>query len=548
MLVAVFFPIVQATIIYGILWVVWKLFRLFVLRSPLDNIPGPKPSSWLFGNLREFQDRQAGWRFREDLGTKWNGVVRIKGVLGEDMLYVFDPKAMHSVLVKDSNMHERHEWSLLFSYLLLGKGLLSTSGIHHRQQRKMLNPLFSIAHMRAVTDIFFQVSYKLRDGLSNEIKQGCEDIDVLNWFGRAALELIGQGGLGYSFDPLVKNVPNTLGDTIKRILPTVGGTMIYKNLLPIVVKIGTPSFRRRLVEMIPLRKLKETTKNVDTITSECQNIYITKKKALLAGDDVLIQQVGEGKDIMSVLLKANMKADESDRLPEDELIGQMSTLVFAAVDTTSSALTRILDLLAMHPEVQDKLRAELKAARENGEITYDTLVDLPYLDAICRETLRLYPPVSIITRGTNGDTILPLSEPIVGVDGQLINEIPVPKGAQVFIGILSSNRNKALWGEDVLEWKPERWLSPSTKELSESRIPGVYSNLMTFGGGGRSCIGFKFSQLEMKTVLSVLIESFKFSHSKDRHKVVWNSAGIAFPSIGYETTTPSMPMHIELVQ
>ncbi|KAL4242915.1 cytochrome P450 family protein [Abortiporus biennis] len=539
-------PIVQATLACGTLWVLWKLFRNYVLRSPLDNIPGPKSSSWLTGNIKEFEDRKLGWDFREDLLNKWNSVVRMRGILGENILYIYDPKAMHSILLKDAGSYEREEWSLTFFQLLFGKGLLATSGVHHRQQRKMLNPLFSIGHMRDMTDIFFRISYKLREGLVNEVKQGREEVDILNWFGRAALELIGQGGLGYSFDPLVKNVPNTLGDVIKSALPTIGGVMILSWLIPIVTKIGTPSFRRRLVDMIPVQKLQETAKNFDTMADECQTIYEQKKSSLLAGDDAVVHQVGEGKDIMSVLLKANMVAAKEDRLPEDELIAQMSTLVFAAVDTTSSALTRIVDLLAMHPEVQNNLRAEIRAAHESGEMTYDKIVELPYLDAICRETLRLYAPAPQITRGTNEDMLLPLSEPIVGVDGQLMKEIPIPKGTQLVIGIVSCNRNKALWGEDALEWKPERWLSPLTKELSDARIPGVYSNLMTFGGGGRSCIGFKFSQLEMKIILSTLVNTFKFSVPKNHDDVVWNFGPVAFPSIGYDTTRPSMPMRIEL--
>ena len=112
-----------------------------------------------------------------------------------------------------------------------------------------------------------------------------------------------------------------------------------------------------------------------------------------------------------------MSASKEESLTEDELLGQMSyessfvlskrsilttnrgyvsysssTLIFAGMDTTSNALSRILYLLATHPEVQDKLRQELAEAREdNGgeDVAYDKLVLLPYMDAICRETMRL---------------------------------------------------------------------------------------------------------------------------------------------------------------
>lgn len=68
-----------------------------------------------------------------------------------------------------------------------------------------------------------------------------------------------------------------------------------------------------------------------------------------------------------------------------------STLIFAAHDTTSSALSRILHLLALHPEAQDRLRAEVTAARaDGGDLSYEQLEALPFLDATVRETLRLY--------------------------------------------------------------------------------------------------------------------------------------------------------------
>ena len=72
---------------------------------------------------------------------------------------------------------------------------------------------------------------------------------------------------------------------------------------------------------------------------------------------------------------------------------------------------------------------------------------------------------------------MPLSEPIAGVDGTELHEIPVPKDTTVVVAIYSANRNKAIWGEDALKWKPERWLSPLPSSVTEAKIPGVYSNL-----------------------------------------------------------------------
>ena len=72
---------------------------------------------------------------------------------------------------------------------------------------------------------------------------------------------------------------------------------------------------------------------------------------------------------------------------------------------------------------------------------------------------------------------MPLSKPIHGIDGTLMNEVFVPRGTLVLTGNWASNTNKELWGEDADQWKPERWLSPLPDALKEARIPGVYSNL-----------------------------------------------------------------------
>ena len=75
------------------------------------------------------------------------------------------------------------------------------------------------------------------------------------------------------------------------------------------------------------------------------------------------------------------------------------------------------------------------------------------------------------------ETVLPLSEPIRGVDGKLIHEIVVPKDTHIFVSINSTNTNPAIWGPDGHEWKPERWLKPLPETVSDAKIPGVYSNL-----------------------------------------------------------------------
>ncbi|RPD54881.1 cytochrome P450 [Lentinus tigrinus ALCF2SS1-6] len=550
--------LLQSAAICGVSWLLWKYFRQLVVRSPLDNIPGPRSQSFLYGNLEQLLHRRDGWGFLRHLTDSYPGVAKLHGPLGHRMLYVFDPVAMHNILVKDQHVFEAPEFFIKSNRLVLGVGLLGTIGEHHRRQRKLLNPAFSIAHMRRMIPIFTAVAHKARV----RDKPAAAELDVLAWTGRTALELIGQAGLGYSFDPLVADSPDDFGDAINAFQPTMTRIQLLRRLVPYVSDFGAPAARRALLALVPspaVQKMKDVS---DTLWRRSKEIYEARKRALEQGDEAVVaQQIGEGKDLMSILLRANMNAAEEDRLPEEELLGQMSTFIFAAMDTTSNALAMTLFLLAQHPEVQEKLRQEiLEASNGGGDLGYDTLVSLPYLDAVCRETLRL----------SRADAVLPLSQPVRGLDGKMMHEIPVPKDTVVVVGLLSSNQNKQVWGEDALEWKPERWLAPLPESVAEAKIPGVYSNLMTFLGGGRACMyarpscpvlllllpslmltnarssGFKFSQLEMKVVLCLLLSKFTFALSPK--PIFWNLSGVRYPSVGDGSTSakPSLPMKVGL--
>ncbi|KAH9046659.1 cytochrome P450 [Lactarius hengduanensis] len=281
----------------------------------------------------------------------------------------------------------------------------------------------------------------------------------------------------------------------------------------------------------------------ETLDSKSRGIYEAKKRLLELGDDATVKQVGNGKDIISLLMRASSAGPEDVQLSEEELVAQMVVFLIAGTDTTSTALSRILHLLALHPDVQDKLRNELKEAHEdNEELTHDQLVSLPFLEAVCRETLRLYPPVPGVMRTTRSDVVLPLSSPIRDVDGCEVHEIFVPKNTNVFVQISNLNRDPSIWGADAAEWKPERWLAPLPQSVTDANIKD-----MTFIGGTRACIGFKFSQLEMKVVLSQIIPAFRFAPTEA--EIVWRFGIIYSPSVKESVGTfhPKLPMIVSRV-
>jgi cytochrome P450 len=173
---------------------------------------------------------------------------------------------------------------------------------------------------------------------------------------------------------------------------------------------------------------------------------------------------------------------------------------------------------------------------------------LPYLDALARETLRLYAPITFLSRTTRKDVVLPLSSPIQSTTGDTISAIPIRSNTNVIIGIAAANRDREIWGDDADEWKPERWLGKGFSEVTRSgeKLPGVYSGMMTFLGGSRACIGFKFSELELKVVISTLIESLEFTPSKTK-EIVWRNSSIQNPVTKDNVDGPSsLPLGVAL--
>ncbi|KAI0044071.1 cytochrome P450 [Auriscalpium vulgare] len=528
------------------------LIALYFLRNKvrqwrLRKIRGPPPESFLAGNMRQLYNPWDGIKFINNVTKTYGRVAKIASSFGEPRFLISDPKACTSILLKDQDSFEETLWFYAVNNSVFGPGLLGTMGSHHRKQRKLLNPVFSIKHMRSMLPIFSSITNQLREVLKAKVAEGSQELDLVEWFGRLALELVSQGGMGYTFNSLdPHDNANEFGHAIKEYSITLSSLVVFRNLYPPLVNTFSSKFLKYAASWVPLESLHRIIHQTEVMYVNSKAVFDEKKTLLGKGDEATVNQIGEGKDIISVLLKANTAALAEDRMPDEEILAQMTTLLFAGTDTTSSALARVFDFLAQHQDVQDRLREELLSYSE-AELGYDELVSLPYLDAVCRESLRLFPPVPLITRSSLVDVSIPLDSPITTADGTLISTLFVPKGTDVVINILGVNRDPAIWGRDAEEWKPERWLAPLPESVEAARIPGVYSNTLTFLGGARACIGFKFSQLEMKVVLSQLIRTFRVRQSKSS-EVVWRMGGILTPSVkGSTTISPTMPMSLEKI-
>lgn len=138
-------------------------------------------------------------------------------------------------------------------------------------------------------------------------------------------------------------------------------------------------------------------------------------------------------------------------MSDQEIMNQISTLLFAGSDTTSLAMAWCLYHLSLNPRIQERLKEELQSLQSIQDMN---LVDkLPFLNAVVQETLRFYPPAHSTIRVAMRDDVIPLSYPIKLRDGTVMHEVPIREGSYVHIPIEGLNTSKDVWGEDALRFE-----------------------------------------------------------------------------------------------
>lgn len=119
---------------------------------------------------------------------------------------------------------------------------------------------------------------------------------------------------------------------------------------------------------------------------------------------------------------------------------------------------------------------------------------MPYLNAVCNETLRLYPTIPITTRTAIRDTTI-------------LNQF-VPKGTNSFIVPWAINRHPDLWGPDAEQFNPSRWIDPDTGRANYMGSASSNYSFSTFLHGPRSCIGERFARAELRALVAAFVGSF----------------------------------------
>ncbi|PWZ25384.1 Cytokinin hydroxylase [Zea mays] len=185
------------------------------------------------------------------------------------------------------------------------------------------------------------------------------------------------------------------------------------------------------------------------------------------------------------------------------MIDECKTFFFAGHETSALLLTWAIMLLATNPSWQDKARAEVASVCGDAPPTADHLPKLTVLQMVINETLRLYPPATLLPRMAFEDITL----------GSGADELRVPKGASLWIPVLAIHHDEAVWGADAHEFRPDRFAPGRARPWAGRFLP--------FASGPRNCVGQAYAMVEAKVVLAMLLASFRFGISDEyRHAPV----------------------------
>jgi cytochrome P450 len=416
----------------------------------------PGPATW--GPWQLLQWIRAPHAMMRSSAARFGDVFTLKSVYGaEPVVFCSDPDGLRLLLGNDAGpaITAPGELNGIFAPLLGPQSVIGLSGDPHRRMRQLLMPPFHGERMRSYETVIRAISQA-------EAKQwsAAAPIEARPAMERISMRVILQAVFGLRRGPRMDRMEERLVDLLQTSTQPLSTALIFVNALQKDLGSWSPWGR-----------------------------FLRKRKAV---DDLLYEEIAErraqpgpsGDDILSLLLDA--RDEEGQPLTDLELRDELLTLLVAGHETTATALSWALYWLATRPEVQQRLRQELLEARTSPDAhpELSTLLKLPYLQAVCNETLRIH-PVGMITFPRRLEAPLTLA-------GH-----PLDAGTVVMGCIFLAHRRPEVF-PDPEHFDPDRF-------LRDSFSPTTF---LPFGGGSRRCIGMAFALFEMKVVLSELVARF----------------------------------------
>ncbi|KAF8509096.1 cytochrome P450 [Gautieria morchelliformis] len=508
-------------------------------------LPGPPPGSWLVGNIPELlrpnEVGDADFAWTQEYGT----AVCTKRTFGRETLFLTDPKALQYVLNTSAYHFPKPPETRATISLNVGKGIVWAEGAQHSRHRKIMNPAFSYSALRGFLPLFHHTAQRTITKLKQYVHENGGSsavVDIPSWLARTTLDAIGIAAFDYQFGAIDEGSDNKLSNAYNNLfvdtnLNRSDSSFVYEAFIGLL-----PQWLVTLAQSVPTKGMRRWHSYMKIARGVAQRLVDRQGTSYAEAKD-------GSKDVMSLLIKANLSEDPKSKLNNEEILAQLTTLFLAGHETTASTTTWALYELSRHPDFQTKIREEIKATRAQAsqrgdrELSVADLDSMPYLLALMKETLRYHPIVSSMLRSAGRDDVIPLATPLKTRTGEIITSIPVSKGQHINISISGYNRLKSLWGDDADQWRPERFLEGVVGNQKTGL--GVFANLATFSSGQRSCIGWRFALIEMQAILIELLENLEFSPPPGNIEIIRGATGLMSPLVkGSSSRSMELPLTI----
>ncbi|WOG90985.1 hypothetical protein DCAR_0310233 [Daucus carota subsp. sativus] len=212
------------------------------------------------------------------------------------------------------------------------------------------------------------------------------------------------------------------------------------------------------------------------------------------------------KNLLNILLDISEDQSREIKLSREHIKAFMLDVFSGATDTSSLTLEWALAQLINHPHIMEKARQEIDTVVGKNKLVEESdITNLPYLQAIVKETLRLHPPGPLVAREASKDCI------VAGYH--------IPAKTRLFLNLWSLGRDTDYW-ENALEFKPERFFLTS-EDIRNGKSPpdikGLHFQLLPFGSGRRGCPGMSLALQVVHTTLAVLIQCFEWQVKGEKH-------------------------------
>lgn len=441
------------------------------------GIPGPRPLPFL-GTFMEY--RHGLLNFDQMCFEKYG---KIWGIFDgrQPVLAILDPVLIKTILVKEcyTNFTNRRNFRLNG---ILESALNVAEDEKWKRIRTVLSPTFTSGKLKEMFPIIKLYGEKLVKNIEKKVAND-EFVTVKDIFGAYSMDVVVSTSFSVDIDSM--NNPNDPFVTnIKKFLKFSFLNPVF--LLLVLFPFIVPVLEKMKVTLLPSKVMDFFNGNFMKMKKERDNGYHV--------DRVDFLQLMVDSQSSQNSSKSAEENDSYKTLSDDEILAQALVFVFAGYETTSSTLSYISYNLATHPDVQQQLQDEIDANLPNKAApTYNTIMQMEYLDMVVNESLRLFPPGGRIERVCKKTVEL--------------NGVTIPKDMVVMIPAYVMHRDPAYWPEPE-EFRPERF----SKESRESIDPYIF---LPFGAGPRNCIGMRFALLVVKMAVVVLLQNFSFRPCKD---------------------------------